>query len=41
MGRYGVKERNVEGQMVVDFMKIKEMSAVNVFQEGGGAQSDV
>lgn len=31
MGRYGVKERNVEGQMVVDFVKIKEMSAVNIY----------
>ncbi|KAF7699976.1 hypothetical protein HF521_002934 [Silurus meridionalis] len=29
MGRYGSKERNVEGQMVVDFAKRMEMAVVN------------
>lgn len=31
MGRYGVKERNVEGQMVVDFAKRMEMAVVNTY----------
>ncbi|KAJ8381270.1 hypothetical protein SKAU_G00020480 [Synaphobranchus kaupii] len=29
--RYGVKERNVEGQMVVDFAKRMEMAVVNTY----------
>ncbi len=29
IGRYGVKERNVEGQIVVDFAKKMEMAVVN------------
>ncbi|KAI5100649.1 hypothetical protein C0J45_9635 [Silurus meridionalis] len=29
MGRYGLKERNVEGQMVIDFPKRMEMAVVN------------
>ncbi|KAI5102018.1 hypothetical protein C0J45_7370 [Silurus meridionalis] len=31
MGRYGLKERNVEGQMVVDFVKRMEMAVVNTY----------
>ncbi|KAI5628469.1 receptor tyrosine-protein kinase erbB-3 precursor [Silurus asotus] len=31
MGRYGFKERNVEGQMVVDFAKRMEMAVVNTY----------
>ncbi|KAF7694127.1 hypothetical protein C0J45_16005 [Silurus meridionalis] len=31
MGRYGLKERNVEGQMVVDFAKRMEMALVNTY----------
>ncbi|KAI5614609.1 hypothetical protein C0J50_8947 [Silurus asotus] len=31
MGRYGFKERNVEGQMVVDFAKRIEMAEVNTY----------
>eukprot|EP00064_Thunnus_orientalis_P010835 superscaffoldBa00001505_g10863 len=31
MGMYDVKERNVEGQMVVDFVKRMEMAAVNTY----------
>ncbi|KAF7702399.1 hypothetical protein HF521_001682 [Silurus meridionalis] len=31
MGRYGFKERNVEGQMVVDFAKTMEMAVVNTY----------
>ncbi|KAG7488682.1 hypothetical protein MATL_G00037740 [Megalops atlanticus] len=31
MGRYGVKKRNVEGQMVVDFEKRMEMAVVNIY----------
>ncbi|KAF7694071.1 hypothetical protein HF521_007824, partial [Silurus meridionalis] len=31
MGRYGFKERNVEGQMVVDFAKRMEMALVNTY----------
>ncbi|KAJ8348945.1 hypothetical protein SKAU_G00275370 [Synaphobranchus kaupii] len=31
MGRYGVKERNVEGQMVVDFAKRMGMAVVNTY----------
>ena len=31
MGRYGVKERNVERQMVVDFAKRMEMAVVNMY----------
>ncbi|KAI5611221.1 hypothetical protein C0J50_9252 [Silurus asotus] len=31
MGRYGSKERNVEGQMVVDFAKRMEMAVVNTY----------
>ncbi|KAF7694174.1 hypothetical protein HF521_007927 [Silurus meridionalis] len=31
MGRYGLKERNVEGQMVVDFAKRMEMAVVNTY----------
>jgi len=29
MGRYGVGERNLEGQMVVDFAKRMEIAVVN------------
>ncbi|KAI5086393.1 hypothetical protein C0J45_2227 [Silurus meridionalis] len=31
MGRYGFKERNVEGQMVVDFAKRMKMAVVNTY----------
>ncbi|XP_062866594.1 uncharacterized protein LOC134329279, partial [Trichomycterus rosablanca] len=31
MGRFGVKERNQEGQMVVDFAKRMEMAVVNTY----------
>ncbi|KAI5096116.1 hypothetical protein C0J45_14546 [Silurus meridionalis] len=31
MGRYGFKERNVEGQMVVDFAKRMKMAVVNIY----------
>ncbi len=31
MDRYGVKERNVEGQMVVDFVKRMEVTVVNMY----------
>ncbi|KAI5615288.1 hypothetical protein C0J50_10797 [Silurus asotus] len=31
MGRYGFKERNVEGQMVLDFVKRMEMAVVNTY----------
>ncbi|KAI5099810.1 gastrula zinc finger protein XlCGF28.1-like [Silurus meridionalis] len=31
MGRYGLMERNVEGQMVVDFAKRMEMAVVNIY----------
>ncbi|KAI5616429.1 hypothetical protein C0J50_24009 [Silurus asotus] len=31
MGRYGFEERNVEGQMVVDFPKTMEMTVVNTY----------
>ncbi|KAI5099189.1 hypothetical protein C0J45_11328 [Silurus meridionalis] len=31
MGRYGFKERNLEGQMVVDFAKRMEMAVVNTY----------
>ncbi|KAI5621838.1 gastrula zinc finger protein XlCGF28.1-like [Silurus asotus] len=31
MGRYGLKGRNVEGQMVVDFAKRMEMAVVNTY----------
>ncbi|KAI5610013.1 hypothetical protein C0J50_5366 [Silurus asotus] len=33
MGRYGFKERNVEGQMVVDLDKRMEMAVVNTFKK--------
>uniref|UniRef100_A0A3B3BNZ8 Endonuclease/exonuclease/phosphatase domain-containing protein n=1 Tax=Oryzias melastigma TaxID=30732 RepID=A0A3B3BNZ8_ORYME len=33
MGRFGIQERNVEGQMVVDFAKKMEMAIVNTFFE--------
>ncbi|KAI5628036.1 hypothetical protein C0J50_8274 [Silurus asotus] len=31
MGRYGFKERNVEGQILVDFAKRMEMGVVNTY----------
>ncbi|KAK4307252.1 hypothetical protein Pmani_020965 [Petrolisthes manimaculis] len=31
MGKYGVGERNAEGQMVVDFSKRTEMAVVNTY----------
>ncbi len=31
MARYGIKERNVEGQMVVDFAKRMEMAVINTY----------
>ena len=31
MGRYGVKERNAEGQMIVDFAKRMDMTVVNTY----------
>ena len=31
MGRYGVKERNAEGQMIVDFAKRMDMAVVNTY----------
>ncbi|KAK3574398.1 hypothetical protein QTP86_006625 [Hemibagrus guttatus] len=33
MGKFGVKERNLEGQMVVDFAKRMDMGVVNNFQK--------
>ena len=38
MGRYGGKERNVEGQMVVDFAKRMEMAESDeyIFKREGG-----
>ncbi|KAK3512293.1 hypothetical protein QTP70_003282 [Hemibagrus guttatus] len=35
MGKCGVKERNLEGQMVVDFAKRMDMAVVNTSEEGG------
>ncbi|KAK3525027.1 hypothetical protein QTP86_013384 [Hemibagrus guttatus] len=32
MGKFGVKERNLEGQMVVDFAKRMDMGVVNTFK---------
>lgn len=36
-GRYGVKERNTEGQIIADFAKRMEMAVVKTFfkEEGG------
>ena len=34
IGRYGVKEMNVEGQMVVDFAKRIEIAVVNISTRG-------
>ncbi|KAK3566850.1 hypothetical protein QTP86_004545 [Hemibagrus guttatus] len=31
MGKFGVKERNLEGQMVVDFAKRMDMGVVNTY----------
>ncbi|KAK3514089.1 hypothetical protein QTP70_003206 [Hemibagrus guttatus] len=31
MGKFGVKERNLEGQMVVDFAKRMDMAVVNTY----------
>ena len=31
MGRFGIQDRNAEGQMVVDFAKRMEMAVVNIF----------
>ncbi|KAF3700665.1 hypothetical protein EXN66_Car016353 [Channa argus] len=31
MGRFGLQDRNAEGQMVVDFAKRMEMPVVNTF----------
>ncbi|KAK3518346.1 hypothetical protein QTP86_018579, partial [Hemibagrus guttatus] len=31
MGKFGVKERNLEGQMVVDFAKMMDMAVVNTY----------
>ncbi|MGL4878533.1 hypothetical protein, partial [Paraclostridium dentum] len=31
MGRFGLQDRNAEGQMVVDFAKRMEMAVVNTF----------
>ncbi|KAK3554792.1 hypothetical protein QTP70_033487, partial [Hemibagrus guttatus] len=31
MGKFGVKERNLEGQMVVDFAKRRDMAVVNTY----------
>ncbi|KAK3556322.1 hypothetical protein QTP70_007121 [Hemibagrus guttatus] len=31
MGKFGVKERNLEGQMVVDFAKRMDMDVVNTY----------
>ncbi|KAK3533286.1 hypothetical protein QTP70_014311 [Hemibagrus guttatus] len=33
MGKFGVKERNLEGQMVVDFAKRMDMAVVNTYEE--------
>ncbi|KAL7837360.1 hypothetical protein SRHO_G00270710 [Serrasalmus rhombeus] len=33
LGMYGVKDRNVEGQMVVDFAKRMEMAVVNTYSQ--------
>ncbi|MCJ8730702.1 hypothetical protein PDJAM_G00187490 [Pangasius djambal] len=35
MGKFGVKERNLEGQMIVDFAKRMDMAVVNTFSEEG------
>ncbi|KAK3561578.1 hypothetical protein QTP86_010696, partial [Hemibagrus guttatus] len=34
MGKFGVKERNLEGQMVVDFAKRMDMVVVNTYFQG-------
>ncbi|KAK3534920.1 hypothetical protein QTP70_002004 [Hemibagrus guttatus] len=34
MAKFGVKERNLEGQMVVDFAKRMDMAVVNTFRRG-------
>ena len=31
MGRFGIQDRNTEGQMVEDFAKRKEIAVVNTF----------
>ncbi|KAK3554780.1 hypothetical protein QTP70_033471 [Hemibagrus guttatus] len=31
MGKFGLKERNLEGQLVVDFAKTMDMSVVNTY----------
>ena len=31
MGRFGVKDRNLDGQAVVDFAKRMEMAVVNIY----------
>ncbi|KAK3541728.1 hypothetical protein QTP86_002117 [Hemibagrus guttatus] len=31
MGKFGIKERNLEGQMVVDFTKMMDMAVVNIY----------
>ena len=31
LGRFGIQDRNAEGQMVVDFAKKMEMARVNTF----------
>ncbi|KAK3509650.1 hypothetical protein QTP70_008354 [Hemibagrus guttatus] len=35
MGKFGVKERNLEGQMVVDFAKRMDMAVVNTYFQKG------
>ncbi|KAK3543559.1 hypothetical protein QTP70_023895 [Hemibagrus guttatus] len=35
MGKFGVKERNLEGQMVVDFAKRMDMAVVNTYFQRG------
>lgn len=39
LGRYDVKERNAQVQIVVDFAKRMEVAVVNTFQEEGGTKS--
>ncbi|KAK3541007.1 hypothetical protein QTP86_010128 [Hemibagrus guttatus] len=36
MGKFGVKERNLEGQMVVDFAKRMDMAVVNTYFQNTG-----
>ncbi|KAK3557295.1 hypothetical protein QTP70_026684, partial [Hemibagrus guttatus] len=41
MGKFGVKERNLEGQMVVDFAKRMDMAVVNTYFQKREEHSDL